>query len=107
MLNPRKAFMVLPISEEKHAPVSKATSGKYDCHLIVSQVARTPHFLLLLCFNSSEFWSELSRSSSFNLSPKAAQSEHSILKIEAFSSLFSICIADEATVQILKFGSGH
>lgn len=26
--------MVLPISQEKHAPVSKAISGKYDRHLI-------------------------------------------------------------------------
>jgi len=34
VLNPRKAFMGLLISQEKHAPVSKATSGKYDCHLI-------------------------------------------------------------------------
>lgn len=26
--------MVLPISQEKHAPVSKEISGKYDCYLI-------------------------------------------------------------------------
>lgn len=99
--------MALPISQEKHAPVKGNLWKIWLPFDSVAQVARTPHFLLSLFFNSSVFWSELSRSSSLILSPKAAQSEHSIHNIEAFSLLFSICIADEATEQILKLRSGH
>ena len=99
--------MVFPLSEEKHAPVSKATSGKYDCHLIAFHKLQEHIFSFRVFFNSSVFWSELRRSSSLILSPKAAQSEHSIHNIEAFSLLFPICIADEAMVQILNLGWGH
>ena len=91
MLNPRKAFMVLPISQEKHAPVSKEISGKYDCYLIGFHKLQE-HYIFSIGFfpirNDSEESSV--NSLSLNMSPRAALSEHSVLTTEDLSLHFMI-----------------
>lgn len=99
--------MVLPISQEKHAPVSKAISGKYDCHLIGFHKLQE-HDIFSFLFSSIHQNSGVNQAGPPPLSCLQKRlSQNRSLKIEAFSLFFSICIADEATVQISNLASGH